>query len=1014
MGRHMRSWSGRSRAVASVLSLILVVPSLGAAAPVAVGPLRAVGSDAAVLRVAVADLQPVWTPQAAPDGTRYGLAIEGFGTAGEPGGAQVPVAAAWILVPPGTRPVLSVVEEAWQDAGGRPLALVPVPATRPDGNGGGELVELTVLPGNALPSGLLVSDEVRAALDRAQEPRAGAAARLGEVSWWRGRRVVALSVVPVRHDGAALAQSVLSAGSWEVRFVPEKAAPELPPLARRRLGTAGDERFGGGFLNPDLLRSQPTEAAWRGVRPERQSLKAQGGKSGTLLAPEVKIAVRTTRLYRVTAARLRERQLLPDTPIQESEIRLYQRRYLPELDDGSGNPPWVEIEVPIHLVGEGDAFDGDDFFVFYGLRLRDDGEFTADLGAGPVTVPGCGDQGEWANDFNVYWLAASEPEAGSDWARMATTSLPASAGQPLANYRRTEWVEEQLFLRENVGTRTADRTYMNNHKDASVSVGISGQWAPDPVGNSARIEAAAASYANASASIVRRVRFDLVIDNTNVNELGPVDLRFITDRVFGWDVPAPLLAGQSAKVVMTKIEPTGQLWSYLNWVTISYDALYRAVGGEQKFHSGDAAGARPIEVTGFSDADLGLVEITDPRRPVWVALTAANVVAAGATHTLSILPTQAAADQPRSFWAADHFGGSGVGEFSYYDATVAVDPVNPTALAGPAPDLLVVTHGDFRSTLDRWIAHRRARSGGTLQVHTVDVADIYDWYGGGLKSHWAIKHLVEHALTRWGTWSLVTVGDANENQRELGVLPGARAWSTDWVPTHYHVQNAVAGEFEFMATDKWYVTAETGDTEATDNFPVSIRSPWDMLTGRLLCNSTAELDRLIDKIVAVETPAAGQDWRRRGIFFADDAFSSGYGANALSTLTYRPDEEQFGGSERDSLAPWWAGGTPVTLEANLLLLDTWLAPLYPGTGDRRISDVRDDTETAATPPLRSALSQGRPGGPLPGARQPLRAVHRVLVRGPGRGPPRRVAAGQHAASPGSSSAWAATSRTGPR
>ena len=39
------------------------------------------------------------------------------------------------------------------------------------------------------------------------------------------------------------------------------------------------------------------------MRPEHRALKAQGGKSGTLLAPEVKIAVQWTRLYRVTAGR---------------------------------------------------------------------------------------------------------------------------------------------------------------------------------------------------------------------------------------------------------------------------------------------------------------------------------------------------------------------------------------------------------------------------------------------------------------------------------------------------------------------------------------------------------------------------------------------------------------------------------------------------------------------------------------------------------------------------------------
>ncbi|MBE0567861.1 MAG: hypothetical protein IH621_18045, partial [Krumholzibacteria bacterium] len=771
---------------------------------------------------------------------------------------------------------------------------------------------------------------------------------------------VALRVVPLRHDGAARAQAVLASGTWQVRFVPDKGAGELPPLARKRLATVNDERFGAQFLNPAELRAQPTEAAWQGVLPERSAVeKARGGKAGTLLAPEAKLAVRSTRLYRVGAERLRERGLLPDTPIQESEIRLYQRRYLPELDDGSGNPPWAEIEVPIRMVGDGGLFEGADSFVFYGLGLRDDTAFTADLGDGPVTIPGCGDNGEWANDANVYWLAAAQPDPGRAWARMETTTLPAAAGTPLRNYRRTDHYEEQRVMRENVAVRQEDRLVLNHQQDTSVSVGISDQWAPDPVGNPARIEAGASSYANAQVSVVRWVRFDLVVDDTQVHELGPVDLRFDTERVFGWDVAAPLLAGQAAEVAMTKINPEGSLFSYLNWVRVSYDALYRAVNGEQRFHTGDTAGPRPIELVGFGDADLGLVEITDPRRPVWVDLAAANVVADGqGGFALSILPTQAAPDQPREFWACAGFSGTGVAEFAYNAATLAADPVNPTSLSGAAPDLLVVTHDAFRAGLDRWITHRRARAGGDLDVHVVDVADLYDWYGGGLKSAWVVKRMVEHALARWGTWALVVVGDANENQRQLVVPAGARAWSVDWVPTHYHIQSELGGH-EFMATDKWYVTDETGDTDQTDTFPDQVRSPWNMLTGRLPCNSAAELDRMIGKIITVETLVPGQDWRGRGIFFADDAFSTGYGAEALNVLQYRGAlEEQFAWSERDSLAAWWRAATPVALAADTLFLDNWLSPVFPGTADRSVALVRQETENRATPPLRAALSRG--------------------------------------------------------
>ena len=81
-----------------------------------------------------------------------------------------------------------------------------------------------------------------------------------------------------------------------------------------------------------------------------------------------------------------------------------------------------------------------------------------------------------------------------------------------------------------------------------------------------------------------------------------------------------------------------------------------------------------------------------------------------------------------------------------------------------------------------------------------------------------------------------------------------------------------------------------------------------MYVGRFPCNSVAELDVMIDKIIAVETTAAGQSWRRRSIFFADDEWSNGYGAEALSTLTYRAGEDVFLESDRDSLARFWRQG----------------------------------------------------------------------------------------------------------
>ncbi len=948
MGHRLCCLTVRRRCRAAVLALsFAVAAAVGVSAAQAAGPLQVTGADANGLVVSVAGLEPRWST----DGTgRDVLHVEGFSPAAAPGAALVPTAGAWILVPPGTRPVLEVLAETWRDAGGRPLAVAPVPVSRMTDDGP-VADEIVVLPGQAVPAGWQVTPAVGEALAKAGRGSAGPAATLGEPGWWRGRRVVSLTVAAVRTDAGAAARATLAGGSWRVRFVPDKAQTAPEGAMGRRLGAANDERFAPLFLNPGLLTQAPTEAAWRGVAPARAADGADKAEAMDLLAPEIKLAVRSTRLFRVPASRLRSRGLLPDTPIQESEIRLYQRRYDPDLDDGSGRP-WQDVEVPIRMVGEGDLFDDDDYFVFYGLRLRDDSGFVT---AGGDTIPGCGDEGEWANDFNVYWLAAATPPAGG-WARMETGALGAAAGEPLANYRRTDHIEEQQFLRVNPVNNTVDRLYQNFATDASVSVDIANQWAPDPAGGNARIEVAAAVFTYLNP---RTVRFDLVVDNTATTPLGLVTLNQPTDRIFGYEVTASTLAGTAAKVNMTSTAtPVPMLFSYLNWVRVSYDALYQAVRGEQKFHTGDAAGPRPIEVAGFDDADIGLVEITDPRRPVWIELSGANVRDEGGSFTLSIEPEQQAADAPRRFWAASDFGGTGVAEFSYYDAVAVPEQTDPTELAGAAPDLVVVTHGDFRAGAERWIEHRRARAGGDLDVHVVDVDDLYNWYGGGLRSEWAVRRLVRHAIAAWGSWSLVIVGDANENQRELNVQTAARGWSTDFVPTHYHVQNALVGEYELMAVDKWYACGETGETVQDDDFPDRIRTPWEMLVGRLPCNSADELERMIDKIITVESPGEPGAWRSHAVFFADDAFSDGYGAESQAVLEYNAGELQFAWSERDTLAAWWQDGTPVTLDQDLLLLDDWLAPLYPGLGDRDPGDVRGDTEDIATPPLLAALSQG--------------------------------------------------------
>ncbi len=953
-------------ATAAALAMAGTIPAATAAPHPG---LQVKSSSREAVRFSLDGLAATWqaVTQREGDVTRYRVELTGFATAGAIGAPEVPMSGGWLLVPPGTRPEVRVVNEQWEPAGGRALTITPTPVIRRGTESFDTGVEnIVILPGEVIPNGYDVPSEARAALAKRGAPPATTAVSLGEVGWWRGHRVVPYRISGVLADGAGRASQVLAAGTWEIRFVPDKAAggQSVPALQGQDKSSRNDERFGGAFLNADLLGSLSTEAAYYNLGdPEpSKALAARGQKAGTLLGFESRLAVTSTKMYRVTYESLRSRGFLPEVPIQENEIRLYQRRYLASLDDGSGAAPYAEIEVPIQMFGEGDAFDGDDFFIFYGLRLRDDVEFTADLGEGPVTIPGAGDPHEQNNEANFYWLAASVPSPGSAWARMATTTLPAATGTPLASYRRFEHVEEQEAFRENSDKVTDDRLYYNNHKATEAVASINPLYAPDPNGSPVELKVGLIGWA----STPRVLNFNL-IGGSSTEHLEDYNLTTWRNEVVRtYSLSPAVLDGFSARVSMTsETNPLGWVFAFLNWIEISYDGLYRATNNRLDFNLGSGTGPLPIEVTGFIDNDLGLYDITDPRRPVQIQLGAGNILADGDTWKLSVMPSQAAGEQ-RKFFVVGKVSTNGLAEYITFKSSVAQDPVNPTDTGGQNPDLIVITHPEFAEAIGRWVDHRIARSGGQLRVHVVDVQDIFDWYSGGLSDAWAIKRFVNHAITQWDSWALQIVGDANENVLGKEVLSRARAWSQDWVPTHYHVQHASTFAPELMATDKWYVALQAGNNYPVEDFPNIVNAPWDMYNGRFPCNSVADLNNMIDKVITVENVQPGQDWRRRSILFADDEWSNGLGIQALSELTFKYGEQVFGDSERDSLARMWAGRTAVPLDSVVVLIKPYMdagfpyPPVeWPAVPDPRdLGDSRAWAAANAVDPLIQALSLG--------------------------------------------------------
>lgn len=892
------------------------------------GPVRVLESTRQGLRIGVETGELSWKRHELRGGDLIleQPVLEGFAPAGEAAGPLLPAAGAWIVIPPGTEPSLRQVSAEWRDLDRRRLMVAATPVFRREG-GESVLVSELLLPGEKPLSGEAVVDP-----GAGRGPAAGQGLTLGEPVAWRGRRIAAVTVRPVRADASGRAAACLESGEWAIDFV-RTGDPEPTGGA----AVSGDSRFSGMFLNGEALSSWPRESA---SRRDRFTALAEDGPAlapGPLLQPEIRLPVTRTRFHEVGEAALRSAGLLTAAAVREDQIRVYQRRYDPESATG-----YREIEVPIDILGDGGDFTDGESFIFYGLRCRDDEAFVdgqgVDQPAGDdiheVYNPADGDD---VNGGNIYYLAFRDADAGAPWARIEGQGLSEAAGPPLASYRRVDYFEEDVNYNIYPEPDRPDHYHWNATFDSSVDVAFP-VWSPvtTAVDDTVRV------------GLGGNVELRCVLES----DAGPDTLGSIHASSAGGTLVAAVggdvLAREGLSLRVTRVG-SSIIWGWLDWFSVSYEAEYRAIGDELEFNGGEAAGPRPIEVAGFGDPQINLYEITDPRRPVRVDLLTENVVADGDSWKLSLSVAQDGT--PRRFWA--HAGplSDAVSDLSTFRFSRVEEPADLLA-ASTAPDVLVITHPDFRSALDPWLDHRRARSAEGLEFLVADVHAVYDQFGGGLRSPEAIKRFVQAAIDKpgWSPWALVLVGDANENGRNLRAPAGQR----DWVPSRMHAWSYGSYANELLPSDKWYA-----NSAATTSYPNDSYAPPEMMVGRFPCNSAAELSDMVAKVAAFENATGETDWKRRAVFLADDLWSSGYSVQDLNTkLT--PTEAAFRQTEEEGAAGWdtlAAGG----LETVRIYVADYLDPLVtpPDAVERDDKTFRGHARDYVTlPVLLPELSKG--------------------------------------------------------
>ncbi|MAF13225.1 hypothetical protein CMK11_22455, partial [Candidatus Poribacteria bacterium] len=188
---------------------------------------------------------------------------------------------------------------------------------------------------------------------------------------------------------------------------------------------------------------------------------------------------------------------------------------------------------------------------------------------------------------------------------------------------------------------------------------------------------------------------------------------------------------------------------------------------------------------------------------------------------------------------------------------IELDTPSTLRSAANGADYVLIYHRNFEEAALRLAEWRSQSGGGGLRVKAVEISDIYDEFGHGMTTPWAIKGFLRHAFVNWRAPALsyVTIlADATYDM--FGVDEELYADGPEvmgFIPTHY-----VWTLFGQTASDHWFTTVS-----GIDPLP-------DFFLGRIPVERPEEANAAVTKILAYEGSPRNGSWRRQIISVADD------------------------------------------------------------------------------------------------------------------------------------------------
>ena len=428
--------------------------------------------------------------------------------------------------------------------------------------------------------------------------------------------------------------------------------------------------------------------------------------------------------------------------------------------------------------------------------------------------------------FDVYWLY---------WGDAPGVRMASRSGAPGALPAGTAWTT--LLFEENIEYdsasigRDGDRWFWRRLKipDLTSETFDIALASPD-AGVPAELQIHFRSYTSATPSPDHRVRV-----NVNGTYIGTAQWDDKTVYTSTLGLPAGLLRPGLNTVGMSLAGDTGSdvEGTWIDAIAIFYGL--EETGSDWARFRGHSD-ARAYTVGGFADTPLRVYDVTDAHTPrVVTGFVVVNgrvtVGDSGNTPAEYLVLAEGQVMSP-----------------------LAVTPAKGLTDPPDGADYVIITPPDFEAALTPLVAHRAGRG---MRVEIADVEAIYDHFGDGRMDPEAIRSFLAHAYANWPGPALqfvLLVGDATYDPR------GFRADSN---PT-------------FIPPYLADVDPEWGETTSDNRYADLTGDPLpELQVGRFPVNTPAEVEAIVNKIVAYETDTPTGGWNRRLVFGADNPSSAG-------------------------------------------------------------------------------------------------------------------------------------------